>query len=148
MIDETELVHYHQTLNFLIGTNPNDWYMQNKVFKLAQYFIPGPRLREFPLAQLYKKQPGNSENVPDRVFVLHYSNFVFQIFLPFSELDKNLYEEQTETDVPIIPLMMDQWWFDQTGSYSLSVDDIGSWDKKKGAKAHVQFKEKKPPNAN
>lgn len=66
---------------------------------------PGPRPFSFPTVSLFIRKDNHPENVPYCLFLLAYSNFVFQTFIPLCEQD--LKYKRTNIQMPYIPNPLD-----------------------------------------
>ena len=137
MIPEDQLVHFEKTLKFLI-TEHIKITIGHDAFKMIKYFIPGPLIQKNPSACLYKLKNPRDE-LPNNIVTFNYANLMFQIILPFSALDDDLYNRNLKTEVPIAPLRIDKRWFDEFGNYTLEILDQSSSEEKIDESNDVAF---------
>lgn len=89
MLDESKLVYYKKTIQWLLEPNRNEDEF-DFLFTVFRKIEGKSRFSE-PIAMLFEKYDSKQLcNVPHHSLIIFYGIIAYQIFLPFSEKDSNL----------------------------------------------------------
>lgn len=86
IMPETEMPYFQKTIDWLNEDIDKPKYKMNELPVFFSIY-PGPRPLQFPTVALFMRKENASEKVPYCLFLLAYSNFVFQTFIPLCEKD-------------------------------------------------------------
>lgn len=113
LLPQSELSHY-TAINNILRTPKHDSSLQGSpFFRFIGYFLPGNPLPS-PVMFCYKKRAEYAqENYPDRVFVVYFQNYIYQLFLPFCTLDDWIYKGPGEVKLPRAMPWVDRKWIEQ-----------------------------------
>lgn len=137
MLREHELKDYELLRLFLSGSDYDEKFDGNTYLKVFSYVFPGPPIVK-PKALLYrKKQAHHLTLAPQKHLIVHFSNFVFQICLPYNEKDKDMIGKTGSFH--IYPLLIDKEFIEQKGDASESYTDFSSSKKRIGEKHSMKF---------
>ncbi|WP_304708780.1 HNH endonuclease [uncultured Rikenella sp.] len=106
IMPESEMFYFQKTVDWLKEDINRPKYKMNTLPVFFSIY-PGPRPFRFPTVALFMRKENAVENVPYCLFLLAYSNFVFQTFIPLCE--KDLTATNTQFTMPYIlnPLDME-----------------------------------------
>jgi hypothetical protein len=97
-------VHLYENARIFLETSDNDKLnIKNDFLLVFGYFISGPPVYREPVARLYKKKDINSR-IPEMQIIVSFSNYVYQMVLPFGAGDNWLAGQKVEN--PIFPLLI------------------------------------------
>ena len=99
IMPENELKNFPATLDWLQDKME---YSKNLIVRFRYY--PGIRPLSFVSCMLFKRKD-DTKNVPHCLFVLAYSNFVFQVHVPCCEKDAIL--DGKKVDIFLVPTPLD-----------------------------------------
>lgn len=120
LVDTNKLGILRNTMQFI---RTRDVQPSNYPFSfLYATHVTGPYIFVRPSALLYRrKRPWDYNMVPDRCLVLLFENHVYQIFIPFSDVD--IYNNEQNIILPVHHIPVDLEYFDsaelQTNKYKL-----------------------------
>ncbi len=101
ILPDNELPHFTDTLNWLLIQNPvDDPVKAEGPFGTICSFTPGPKPFPWTVATLLKRK-NDTADLPYMIFFVAFSNFTFQIALPFSNKDQHLICKQLT--LPVFP---------------------------------------------
>jgi hypothetical protein len=139
-VDEAETELLRETFAFLRTDTVAIDVLQTGYFKVFVTKVPG-EFNAFnkPFGVLYrKKQTSKDENNPAKVFSLYFANRVFQIFLPFSNEDKNLVGKKFK--VLRAPTPIEKTYTKEYGKPFKEIIDLSSNILVKGSKEILSMK--------
>ncbi|WP_343614990.1 HNH endonuclease [Flavobacterium sp.] len=90
IMPESELIDYKTTMAWINEENHQDSPQNLKNLIVFMSIAGGIRPIPFVSCMLFKRKDDHKNPVPNMLFVLAYSNFVFQIYLPLSKADLKL----------------------------------------------------------
>ncbi len=94
ILPDSELPYFTDTIKWLLIENPqNDPVAAAGPFSTICSFTPGPKPFPFIMATLLKRKVDTAD-LPYTIFFIAFSNFTFQIALPFSNKDCHLIGKQ------------------------------------------------------
>jgi hypothetical protein len=71
--------------------------------------------------------------------VLYFQNYIYQVFIPFDENDKWLYQKGSEITFPIMSPFLDKTWIDNFGKPKFFNIDLSSSELKKNEKQIISM---------
>lgn len=134
MIPEDELKNFNYTKKFLLENSNNDKFENFNLLRIFGYHIPGPPVFDKPFIQLFKSK---KENLPIYQIILYYSNYQFQMAIPFGVNDENL--QGKKINLPIAPLLVDSSITDKFGEEKFLNLDLTSNNKKTNEPQNITF---------
>lgn len=137
MLSDTDIINYDVARKFIIQTKNDIAFKDNNLLKIYGYFIPGPPKYPKPFVQLFKKKDNIKILCPERQILVYYSNYCFQMVLPFAKSDNNL--DGQKINLPIAPLLIDYSYFEQFGEYQKIYLNLTSNEKKSGEEHIITF---------
>ncbi len=105
IMPENELDNFKNTLAWLFEEKHDESKYHLKALFLLFSFAPGIHPFDFQSCLLLKRKDNHKDNVPYMLFLLTYSNYAFQIYLPLCEMDKKLFGK--EMTIKFIPTPID-----------------------------------------
>ncbi len=84
-----------------------------------------------------KKEAHKNELVVQKYVIVHFSNYIYQMCLPFGEKDKGL--EGKVASFPFYPLLVDESYFKKYSTYKEYYIDFSSNEKKIGEVHEMSF---------
>lgn len=137
MLQEHELKDYELLRLFLSGSDYDSKFEGNTYLSAFAYVFPGPPLIK-PKALLYNKKSAHTSTLaPQKHLIIHFSNFVFQICLPYNEKDNGMIGQTGSFH--IYPLLMDKEFIEKNGEASEFYTDFSSAQKRVGEKHSLKF---------
>lgn len=138
MLLENELENFETTRKFLLDTENESQFENSNLLRIFGYFIPGPPKYDKPFVQLFqKKNLAEYNNLPLYQIIIYYSNYQFQLTLPFGKLDEHLQGKKVE--LPIAPLIIDNSYLEQYGSEKFLNLNLTSCEKKSNENSDITF---------
>lgn len=137
LLPDDEVLDYDQARRFIIQKEKDGFFIDNTLLRIFGYFIPGPPKFRKPFVQLYRRKDEVSKLCPYRQVILYYSNYCFQMTLPFSENDIHL--QGKDIQLPIFPLLIDKSHFEKYGEYQQLNLNLTSNEKKTGEEHRLVF---------
>lgn len=134
VIEESELPNFSKTLKFLQDNSQNEKLTDFGLCRVFMHAIYGPPLYVKPTINIFKARQNTTKLIPNRTVILHTSNHIYQIFIPFNELDQHL-ENKITTLYPF-PNLIDERRFDE-GLKAVSYSDLMSGSKKLHDQTHT-----------
>lgn len=87
IMPENELVNFSRTIDWINEPDHNSSTYTFQSLPILFSIASGQHPFNFISCSLFKRRASHHENVPHVIFLLAYSNYVFQVFLPLSEQD-------------------------------------------------------------
>jgi hypothetical protein len=137
MLSENDMPGYDYARRFLIQSEQDVNFKDSMLLHLYGYFIPGPPKFKKPFMHLYKKKGSIEKPCPNRQIILYYSNYCFQMILPYGDDDKGL--QGKNINFPMFPLLIDNSHFEKFGKYQILHLNLTSSKKKKGEEHKLTF---------
>lgn len=130
LLPENGYNKYSKLVQLLFQTDEDKNLLANAPFCRANIYLnPGP---EFPLPQAIICQKLQKESlVLTHSLLLYFSNYIYQIFLPFNDEDEWMYDGNTNIEIPVAPPFIDQSFVTRFGQPQLKTINLSSPDKNK-----------------
>lgn len=132
IIDESELINYEDTLEWINEEKHDDSRFRLTDLKCIFSFTPGPLPYEFTTCTVFKRKDNHIDNVPYMIFLLAYGNYTFQIYLPMSKKDEG------EINFISIPTPYD--YENKFGPKKYNILDFSSTQKVKNEEVNLPLK--------
>jgi hypothetical protein len=136
LLDEQEVADYGWAKRFVTSEEHDEAAQGMGLLSVMMHSIPGPPVFPAPFAQLFTRNETAPADIPEKVFVLYYANYYFQLALPFSRVDKVRFLAITPPlktiDIPVFPLLIGETWLADYGPASFKRVDFTSNQKRVG----------------
>lgn len=109
----------------------------NPIYKMNMYVHPGPPFPS-PLAILFERK-SKDDLIPMHVACIMFHNYTYQLVLPFSKQDKDLYNGETLITVPTMPPFIDKHFAARFGMPKGQMLNFNLDELKKNEKHDVTF---------
>jgi len=94
VMPENELGKFKNAMAWLFEEKHDESKYNLNALILLFSFAPGIHPFDFQTCMLFKRKDNHKDNVPYMLFLLTYSNFAFQIYLPLCSEDKKFFGKQ------------------------------------------------------
>lgn len=119
LLEEQEVADYEWARRFVTSDIHDEAAQSINLLNVMMHSIPGPPVFPAPFAQLYTRNQTAPADMPEKMFVLYYANYYFQVALPFSRVDKARFLAITPPlktiDIPVFPLLIGETWLADYG---------------------------------
>ena len=127
LVPPNELNHFSNTFKFLQDSSKDLKFVNHPFLKIINCFIPGAPWGGTPVVCLFKKRIQKlTDSIPDRTFVLFFSNHIYQIFLPFNDNDFIWAQKPGTLKLPLHPIPLPEEYFKQHGAPVYRPYDVSS----------------------
>lgn len=136
LLTESEVFNYEELRRFVSSEVHDEAVQGQDILSVVIHTVPGPPVFPAPFAQLFTRQLDSPANIPEKMFVLYYANYYYQVALPFGRSDKARFMAATpklETiDMPVFPLLIGGQWLVDFGPATCRRVDFTSNKKRQG----------------
>ncbi|RSK45512.1 HNH endonuclease [Hymenobacter rigui] len=136
LLDESEVDDYRWAREFITSEVHDEAAQGMGILSVMIHSVSGPPVFPAPFAQLYTRNASAPAEIPEKMFVLYYANYYFQLALPFSRVDKVRFLGITpplqSIDLPVFPLLIGETWLAEYGPATFRRVDFTSNQKRKG----------------
>jgi hypothetical protein len=139
LVEGSELANFPKAFKILMSDEHDDKIKGLPVLRLFVWVCPGV---PFPSPLVFlccKKESKKEANAPSKTMVLYFQNYIYQVFIPFDENDKWLYQKGSEITFPIMSPFLDKTWIDNFGKPKFFNIDLSSSELKKNEKQIISM---------
>lgn len=137
LLNGNVLPNYEDCRKLLLSDDYDTQLNGHPYLRLFGYFSPGPQFPS-PMIMLWKKKEDKSYlNIPKRTMVIHFQNYVYQIFLPFGLEDNDINQEGKTIKFDLIPPFLDKKWVELFGKPTVMNIDLSDCELKRSDKQNI-----------
>lgn len=137
LLNENVLLNYEPCQRFLLSDKYDAQLKGNPYIRLFGYFCPGPPLIPPSVFICKKKEDKKNKNIPTRTMVIHFQNYVYQIFIPFGDEDKEINQIGKTLTFNYVPPFLDKTWIEEFGKPTIMNIDLSDSETKRGDKQNI-----------
>lgn len=128
LLNDNALPLYKICEKFLLSHYYDNQVKGHPYLRLFGFYCPGPLFTSpAPFVIIWKmKESKDGKNIPTRIMVIHFQNYVFQIFIPFGPKDEEINQIGKQINFNFIPPFLDAKWIKEFGKPSIFHIDMSS----------------------
>jgi hypothetical protein len=139
LIRNTEVGNFQQAYKFLTNQKNDKKLTGHPLLRLFIWQFPGPPFI-VPLTFVCNKKFQLSEaQYPSKSLVIFFSNYIYQIFYAFNEMDRNVLKVGNKITLLPFPPLIDKTWIESYGDSKFFNIDLSNSDKKINEKQNINM---------
>ncbi|MBW8683521.1 HNH endonuclease [Chitinophaga rhizophila] len=130
--EQEDIANLQSLNNFLLNEELNHNFSNNPQLRVFIHFLAGKGVKEPLVIQFKKRNDAMIQNCPTLGFIIYFSNYVFQFFMPGHIDDHKVFSMFGNFQMPPCPILLGKKYTDRFGIPVRQIVDFSSAEKKIG----------------